>query len=224
MNGILSLVLFILEVIILLTIKRKAKNHKYLSYLLVLVFLLLSYQLSEFLICNTSYGDIIVKLGFVAISFLPPVGHHFSAKLIKRKIPDYYLSYIAGMSFAIYFAFIPNTLTVISCNPVYAVYTQYPNYRYSIFYFGVILYSIFLLSFAILRKSPNIDHIYVKMMLLGYILFLLPMIILVTIDLFFLRTVTSIMCKFAFLLACTMLSIALREETSYVRKVRLVDF
>lgn len=177
--------------------------------------LLQLYQLSEFLICIGVNENIIGRIAFVIITFLPPLGHYLVVQVTKWKYKDYLIGFAFGLFFAIYYAVVPESVELVDCNPLYAIY-QYPlDFAYGIYYYTVIFYAICLLVYHIIAKKDIIKRSS-ALILIGYLSFLVPMLLMILIDWRFTDLVESVMCKYAILLAVTLLifSFSYPKETS----------
>ena len=169
--------------------------------------LLQIYQLMEFFLCIGLDAKIIGKLALVTITFLPPTGYYLTLKAIHKKWKDLYLWFGLAIFFAIYYISIPNSVTLLDCNPFYATIFYPLGDWYTAFYMANILWSIFVLSYYLIstrdKKTDKTDRMNLYV-LIGYLMLLLP-----TIFTYFFfeetqHSVTSILCKYALLLAVTL--------------------
>ncbi|MHA1396730.1 MAG: hypothetical protein ACTSSF_03390, partial [Candidatus Heimdallarchaeaceae archaeon] len=74
--GLLSLIFFTLELMILLAVIILNRDHKFFWIIFSLLVLLQLYQLSEFLICIGVDENITGRIAYVIITFLPPLGYY----------------------------------------------------------------------------------------------------------------------------------------------------
>ena len=210
-DGDLSLAIFITELIILAVVIYKNHDHPQFISISTLILILLSYQFLEYAICRTT-SENILKVAFLVITFLPPKAHHLAAQLAKWPHKDYIISYLLAVGFSLYFLVVPDGLAFLNCNICYAVYRIKIRWTYSAYYFGILLYTmIFLLVQIITQKKESIKK-RLQLLLSGYLLFILPMILLIAINTDYHFYVTSILCKFAFLFVITLAIISFMNK------------
>ena len=120
---------------------------------------------------------------------------------MEWKFKDYWIGFIAGLGFSIYYLAIPGSVELVDCNPLYAIYEYNFSTIYAIYYLGIIVYSIlFVLTHMIFRRD-KMEYKSGILVLIGYLSFLSPMYIMVLIDSTYRIAIPSIMCKYALLLA-----------------------
>jgi hypothetical protein len=167
--------------------------------------LLQIYQLMEFFLCIGLDEGIVGKIALVTITFLPPTGYYLALKATHKKWKDLYLWFGVAIFFTIYYLSISDSVTLIDCNPFYATFYYPLGDFYTAFYMGNTVWAILVLSYYLIstrrEKTTEKMHLYV---LIGYLGFLLP-----AIFTYFLfeetqHSVTSILCKYALLLAVTL--------------------
>ncbi|MHA1685385.1 MAG: hypothetical protein ACTSYD_03130 [Candidatus Heimdallarchaeaceae archaeon] len=217
--GTLSLILFSLELIMLIVIIIKNRGHPFFSTIVIIMGLLQLYQLSEFLICIGVDANVVGRIGFVIITFLPPMGYFLSTQITNWKYKDYLLGFGLAIFFAVYYTVVPKSVILVNCNPLYATY-DYPLYEaYGFYYYGMIVYSIGFLTYHIVAKK-NIFKKSSILLLIGYLAFLAPMQIMVLVDRKYGASVPSIMCKYAFLLAIVLLIFSFNKPEIPVEKIK----
>ncbi len=203
--GTLSLIFFCIEFVILITVIIFNRDHRFFWSIIFLLILLQLYQLSEFLICIGINENVTGRIAYVIITFLPPLGYFLCTRVVGWKYHDYIIGFAVALGFSLYYLIVPNSVQLIDCNPLYAIYGNNLAWYYGAYYFGMIVYSIlFVIANLIWRR----EHIYTRngiIVLIGYLSFLAPMFLMVLIDTSkYLPTITSIMCKYALLLAVTL--------------------
>ena len=207
-DGILSLILFGIELILLIIICVKNRDHPQFWIIFTIMLLLQIYQLSEFLLCIGVAQNIVVRLAISIITFLPPTGYLLTIRVLhcKRKfvLLIFYLSLIFGVILSFYFFFWDTTIVMQDCNPIYAVYQIGFTHLYGIYYNSVILLTLLVIFYQIIFKRVLKHNLKGLLVLIGYISFLLPMIITIIVDPDLISATTSIMCKYAILLAITL--------------------
>jgi hypothetical protein len=208
-DGLLSLILFGIELILLIIICAKNRDHPQFWIIFTIMLLLQTYQLSEFLLCIGVTQDIVVRLALSIITFLPPTGYLLTIRVLqcKRKfiLFIFYLILLFGTMLAFYFFFVDTTIVLQDCNPVYAIYQIGLRYLYGVYYNLVIAFTLLVIFYQIIFKRVLKHNLKGLFVLIGYISFLLPMTITLIVDPQLISAVTSIMCKYAILLAIMLL-------------------
>lgn len=162
----------------------------------------------EFLMCVGVSPNIIGRLGLVSITFLPPLGVLLAADVTNLKHWVNWAGFICGIALSVYYLIVPNAFNLQTCNPFYAVYTYPLGNLYGIFYFGFIGWALILIGIGWIvngRKSRKDLNKKAALVLIGYLSFLVPMAITVVVDFSTSSAIPSIMCKYALLLATTLL-------------------
>ena len=204
-NGILSLVLFLIEFSLLVFTFKKGRQYPYFWNVVPILILLQLYQLLEFILCTTtSYSHIVGPLAFVTITFLPPTGYHLVTKLVGWKHKDYLIGYLLATGFGLFYALTPNSVMVESCNPYFAIYSFKSSPMFSYYYSGFLVYAVSFLALHIYGRGDKIRKNASIGLLIGYLSFMMPMTILLVYDNSNFISVTSIMCKFALFLAMSL--------------------
>lgn len=167
-----------------------------------LLFFLAIFQLAEYMSCGSTDYIMWSKIGFVAITALPPLCIHMIMKLAGKNKPlILWGSYLAGALFALVFL-IPGAFVNHQCAGNYVIFklTNGLSDAYFVYYYGLLFMGIGLcLQYAVhasvqVRKALNYQ-------ILGYLAFLLPT---ATVNIAQPETtaaIPSIMCGFAVLYA-----------------------
>ncbi len=215
-DGLLSLIFFGIELVFLIIICAKNKDHPQFWIIFVIMLLLQSYQLSEFLMCIGVAPSIVVRLAISIITFLPPAGYLLTIRVLqcKRKFVDiiYYLSLLFGTLFSFYYLFGDNTIVLKDCNPIYAVYENDYPYFYAGYYYLVILLTLLVIFYQIIFKRILKHNLKGILLLIGYISFLIPMAMTLIVDPLLIPAISSIMCKYAIILAIMLLFFSFNKE------------
>jgi hypothetical protein len=172
--------------------------------------------------------NIVGRIAFITISFLPPTGYHLSAKLLNHKHKEYIIWYLIAIVYSIYCAIIPESVTLVDCNPLYAVYTYPSSLFYGYYYFGVIFCAIGLNVYYLKKKpvgfannnsfstpmenpSKKTPGVYI---ILGYLGFLLPMglTLFVQFQIPYGSALPSLMCKYAITVAIWLFIFSFKKE------------
>lgn len=208
-DGILSLIFFAIELIFLIIICSKNRDHPQFWIIFTIMLLLQTYQLSEFLMCIGVAPNMVVRLAISIITFLPPTGYLLTIRVLqcKRKFIDiiYYLSLLFGTLLSFYYLFMDTTIVLQDCNPIYAVYQIGYPILYGVYYYLVIFFALLVIFYQIIFKGVLKHKLKGLLILIGYISFLLPMAITLIVDPILIPAISSIMCKYAIILAIMLL-------------------
>lgn len=177
----------------------------------VMLLALATFQLSEYFVC-TGAGSVAVpwsRIGFVAITLLPPLGLHFTHVLAaqpKRRLV--YTSYITMLGFIAFFLLAPGIFTGHKCNGNYVIFQFSANVTgaYSVYYFGWLAAGIGLGCYWANQLKARGKKGYrrlqsVRGIVAGYLVFLVPSGLSMTIRPDSRRAVPSVLCGFAVFLA-----------------------
>ena len=194
---VVSLATFFIEFLLAFYVLFKYKLTKFGNLTVATLLCLGTFQLTEFLICTTSYGDLATKVGYIAITLLPALGIH-SITVIARKNNLMVISaYIYAALLVVGIIFIPDINLQTSCMPLYVdvkVSDWFSILHY--FYYAFYVFGAIYITLNSLRKHIG-DAKEEKWLILAYAAFLVP-----SEGLFFLRIISStavpsVMCAFA---------------------------
>lgn len=172
---------------------------------------LATFQLAEYFVC-TGLGSMAApwsRVGFVAITALPPLGLHLMHVLAgKQNRRLVYGAYGLMGAFMAFFLLSPGTFTGHECTGNYVIFQFTPNVTgtYSIYYFGWLLAGIGLgFKWADELKAKGKSAIRelqaVQGLILGYLVFLVPSALSMAVKPDVRRGIPSVLCGFAVLLA-----------------------
>jgi hypothetical protein len=178
---------------------------------LVTLLCLATFQLAEYYVC-TGIGSMAVpwsRVGFVAITALPPLGLHImhvlAGKQNRRLVNTAYATMAAFMAF---FLLSPDTFTGHQCTGNYVIFQFTPNVTgiYSVYYFGWLFASMGLgAKWANQLKAQGKQALTqlktVQGLILCYLVFLVPSAISMAIKPEARRGIPSVLCGFAVLYA-----------------------
>ena len=232
MNGLVSLIFFGIELAILIVVIIFNRDHPHFWEIVALLSLLQLYQLSEFLICIGINVGLITRIGFVVITFLPPVGYFLCTRVVKWRFPDYWFGFALALAFSVYFIYETSSVDLFDCNPFFATYTASGTISigsvnpyelrisalYGAFYFGSLLYSIWFLIEHLIWHKEKVENKYAIIVLIGFLAFMIPMLLMVIIWPGFADSVASILCKYALILAVTMLLFSFMKDKKTLEK------
>ena len=218
--GTLSLIFFCIEFVILITVIIFNRDHRFFWSIIFLLVLLQLYQLSEFLICIGINENVTGRIAYVIITFLPPSGYYLCTKVVGWRFHDYLIWFAFALGLSLYYLIVPNSVQLIDCNPLYAIYGNNIGIIYGVYYIGLLVYSILFVIAHLIWKREKIYTRNGLIVLIGYLSFLAPMFFMVLIDTQkYLPTVTSIMCKYALLLAVTLGVFSFLKKDKIVQEI-----
>ena len=174
----------------------------------LLIICLAIFQLAEYGVCE-SYctASLMSKLGFIAITMLPPLGLHLVVTIGKRNYKPLILaSYLAGLTWILLFVF-GNIMSGSVCEGNYVIFNIAEPYEgiYYLYYNLLLLLAMGLaISFAQKKRNPSKNvRLALHWLVVGYLAFILPSIAFTLIN-DYIGTdspLPSIMCGFAVTLA-----------------------
>lgn len=183
-----------------------------------ILILLAAFQFAEFNVCGSSLPDLIwSRLGYVFITFLPPLGLHLITQL--RHEPHsrlLRLSYGGAAAFAGGFALLPAGLNRGVCGGNYVIFrlAEPLSTVYTAFYLGLVFLSLAVALRPHLNLAPE-SHQALQWIAIGYLAFTLPTFVINYLLPATHLAIPSIMCGFAVILA---LILGLRVAPLYSKK------
>lgn len=195
---------FIIEIALAAYALWRYKMSHTIRLVVVLLVFLATFQLAEYMVCGglgVSSMDW-ARIGYVAITALPPIGVHLAFTLAKkRNVPIVAGSYVAGAIFMGYFLFATDVFTGSQCMGNYVIFQlgTVAAQLYTVYYYGLLLLTIGV-SLQLAARVPKRKRA-LEAFVVGYVLFMLPTTIVNTINPETIKGIPSIMCGFAVLLA-----------------------
>ena len=184
---------------------RKATLHK---SVVIFLYVLGLYQLTEFFLCTTSNPFLWAKIGFITYSFLPALGLYYALDYLRKKV---YLIpiFLVPVAITIFVLIKTNFVSMAACGNFFVTTRNifmghWLGVVYLVYYFGfVVLIAVFLVLHAIKKQGTKrrIDII----VLIALVLSLLPPIVLIFILPSLKIMFPSIYCEFAVLFAFAIL-------------------
>lgn len=176
---------------------------------LITLLCLATFQLAEYFVC-TGIGSMAVpwsRVGFVAITALPPLGLHIMHVLAGkpgRRFVNF--TYAVMALFIASFIFSPGIFTGHVCTGNYVIFQFTANITgvYSVYYFGLLAVGIgtgFKWADGLKGKKAAKQLQTVQALILGYLIFLVPSALSMTIRPEVRRGIPSVLCGFAVLYA-----------------------
>lgn len=195
-----SLATFIIEFALAFYAIFKFNTSKFARFGILILFLLGIFQLSEYLVCKSSMPLIWAKIGFIAITFLPPAGLSMVAIAAKKNLWTAF-GYIFAFVFSLAILFIPDIISSTTCPGKFVIFNTLETFNifYEIYYFAYIIIALSVL-FAEFGKNNSERGLY-GWMIAGYGSFLVPTIIIYILSEVARVGTVSVMCGFAVLFA-----------------------
>lgn len=186
------------------------------------------FQLAEYNVCE---GTVLfdsagwARLGYAAITLLPPLGIHLVNRISNDKTRWPVVSgYAVGGLFAAYFLFMTGGIAAGACLGNYVIFEQQPGAAmwYGLYYYGLLMFGII---YALQRAGNAPRHIKqaLRALVVGYVLFMVPTTFANIVSPTTISGIPSIMCGFAVLLALAIAGRVLpyyHEEVSIFERVR----
>jgi len=170
----------------------------------LLVFLAI-FQLAEYMICGSFGMDGMTwsRIGYVSITFLPPLGIHLATVIAKKKLPWLVgASYASMLAFIFFFAYIGAAITSQVCQGNYVIFDMAPGsvLWFTLYYYGWLLAGV-VLCIRWAQGATKAQSRGLHGLAFGYLAFILPTTTVNIIDPATMAGIPSIMCGFAVLLA-----------------------
>ncbi len=187
---------------------------------------LATFQASEYMICGGMgiHGGTWSRLGYSAITLLPPLGIHLVLSIAKKRNSALLVTaYASAVAFVAFYAFATMAISGQTCYANYAVFNTHAasSMPYGIYYYGWLFVGVGLaLHYASTLKSHAKA---LRSLALGYCAFIIPTSAVNMIDPNTISGIPSIMCGFAVILAFILVgrvapeSIALRSSPQSLR-------
>jgi len=170
------------------------------------------FQLSEYFICTTNYADFWIKVGYVAITFLPAFGVHLITAITRKHDVLMVSGYLAALLFTAAIIFVPGINLQTSCQPNYVAVAM--ENRFSIAHTSYYAFYVFAGLFLLwngLRKGIG-DSKEEKWLLIAYATFLIPSEGLALLRMISNSAVPSVMCGFAVLAAIILVLVVIPRQ------------
>lgn len=168
--------------------------------------LLAVFQAAEYNVCGGQFIEPMwaARIGFVAITLLPPLGVHLAYAIVgSKKRPWLRPAYGAAAGFVLLFLFAGQSLAEHVCQGNYVIFSLVPGseWLYTIYYYGLLAVTIWVCAkFIEVSKQQNIRRA-LGGLIIGYLAFIVPTTAANVIDAMTIEGIPSIMCGFAVLLA-----------------------
>lgn len=171
----------------------------------LMLFFLATFQLAEFMSCGTGDFTIWSRVGFLAITALPPLCIHLIITIAKKKSPKIlFTSYTLGVIFSLIFL-IPGAFSDYACTGNYVIFHLVNGLSdaYTFYYYGLLFLGAALCIHYAPTASPKIKRA-LYWQVFGYLSFLLPTALVNSLQPQTTGGIPSIMCGFAVIYALTL--------------------
>lgn len=165
------------------------------------------FQLAEYNICEGSLGldgASWARLGFVAITLLPPMGMHLATKLAKDSQPVLVAgAYAVAAAFSGYFMFVAHGLTGPACMGNYVIFKIAPGAGglYTAYYYLMLIVAVVYARHMASRVEQAYRARALNALAVGYLAFMVPTTAINLVNPSLATAIPSIMCGFAVILA-----------------------
>jgi len=198
---------FLIEIILALYSFIKLKPSRIKNLTIITLVLLATFQIAEFFVCsgtNIEGINYASRVGYIAITFLPPLGLHLANELGGRKRHwSTYTSYALAAGFTLFFVLVPNSINDSICTGNYVIFTFLKplNLVYGIYYFGLLLATLVIsVNLSSTQKNNKIKRS-LHWLIVAVLAFTLPTGIIYLITPSAGSAIPSIMCGFAVIYA-----------------------
>lgn len=207
---------FAIEIAFIIFTVWRYKLNKLAKLVIASLTFLAIFQFVEYFICTTgnSYNELLSRIGYIAITMLPPLGIHIITTIKKFRGSAYLVAaaYISAFAFISWFLLSSGSLTGHACQGNYVIFhvDKAVTWFYGLYYFGWVMTGLVISAVQGARSKVNIKT---KQALygvaLGYAGFVIPTTTANFLNAHTLRSIPSIMCGFAVILAITFVTIVL---------------
>lgn len=199
---------FCIEIGLLIYVVMRYKMKPPTRLIVAVLFCLALFQLAEYFVCGGlgTSAEMWSRIGFVAITLLPPLGVHFMRVVSGRGWQGFtWLAYASAAVWIGFFAFGKQTFDNHVCVGNYVIFHLNEGIGgvYFVYYYGWLIFTI--ISLAYYARSAT-KHIQAALMLqiFGYLAFILPAMLANTLDTVTISSLPSLMCGFAIIYAATL--------------------
>ena len=199
---------FVIEIVLVVYTVWRYKLDVLSRLITATLFFLGLFQLSEYFVCGGAglSASTWSRTGYVAITMLPPLGLHILHVIAKRPARNLVATaYATGAGFAGYFLAYSQAFTGYQCTGNYVIFqlAETTMLAHRVYYFGWLAIALLLGGYW-LRKRADLSAAQRQSiwgMIAGYLVFIVPATVVVTIKPEAMSGIPSIMCGFAVLFA-----------------------
>lgn len=199
---------FVIEIILLLIVVAKYSLRTARTRLIATMLLFLAiFQLAEYNVCGGMglHAAQWSRLGFIAITTLPPIGLHL-ALAIRGKQKEWnklkLAAYGTGLVWIVIFGFSNWAFSSYECAGNYAIFQmRSPFDTYYLLFYALWLSLTIMLSLFFMHEVGKVRRRALELLVIGYLLFIFPTMIVMSLDRATIDGLPSIMCGFAIIFA-----------------------
>ena len=215
-EGILSLFIVCMELVLLINLLIFAEKNSVNKPIILLIFLLMLYQVYEFVICYFGINEpLVVYLAFWGITLLPPLGLLVSLRMFHGSKSWHKLVFLPALFFIFYYPTVLTEFEVARCTVLYAVYNYPLGTLYGIFYWLPIGITIILIAHTWYRAEEKLPKHLALVMLASFIVTFVPSGLMFLLSDFMSSIKESILCKIALILALGLTYFALKNKSVF---------
>lgn len=197
---------FVIETVALIYVVWRYNWNEIIRLVVLILLGLATFQLAEYMVCEGSPTNWFVwsRIGYVAITLLPPLGLHLAYTLASvKKRWLLWVAYSAMIGFIAFFIFVDSSLGGYVCAGNYIIFEimAESSLWYSLYYFGLLLAGITVSLRLIKQTKKKQIRRALSWLVVGYSAFILPTGIVRLVNAETAPAIPSIMCGFAVLLA-----------------------
>jgi hypothetical protein len=204
------MVTFVIESVSALYVLFKYKTTRAAQIIISIIGFLALFQFAEFMICEQTFFLTSLdwaRVGYVAITILPPLAMHLGLTIAKKKHTVLLMTaYGSAAIFSIFFLFIGHGIESQQCLGNYVIFSVAPyiSVPYGLYYHGWLAVGIALSLRAYMHIKETQQKKALLWLVVGYLSFILPTIVVNLLDHATLAGIPSIMCGFAIIMALTL--------------------
>lgn len=199
---------FLIEVLIAGFVLFKYKFDKISKTIVALLLCLAAFQLAEYFVCtNSSIAVLASRLGYVAITLLPPLGLYLMSLLTSKLSRQALVTMLVSASaFIGYFLLSATAFKGYECTGNYVIFQlgTFQAWVYGFYYYSLIIAAIWRGANFIKHRPKAKTAISAKWLLAGYAFFITPVAVLVVMQPDTRDAIPSILCGFAVTMAITL--------------------
>lgn len=160
------------------------------------------FQLAEYVVCTTDVDAYYwMRIGYISITLLPALGLHLVRIINHQK--SVWINWIANVLAFVLSSFIlfsPESMYGFSCTGKFVIFEidTLLRFAHGIFYWVFLVIAIYAMVMHIWNDHNREINMW---LLIGYLIFIVPSLVLAVISMHFFSGLPSIMCGFAILLA-----------------------
>jgi len=215
---------FIIEVVCALYILARYKLTAITRLGVAILLCLALFQLAEYNVCEGAWGLNSLtwaRVGYVAITLLPPLGLHLAVRISDKKQPNLLAgSYGMAAIFSCIFLALGHGMQAEECLGNYVIFTIAPwaVWPYAIYYYGLLILGIAYAWQAADSSGNKATKKALYSLAIGYAAFIIPTTTANIVDPGTIAGIPSIMCGFAVILALILTGFTLPSAYIETRK------